>query len=414
MKIKIVNLGKVSPTVEEDYWSINKAYNRLTIVEQEGTFTTYISRLPVPKGTPLTNRHYWIPFSTRNAVTISSFIVLSSVSELPLNESEVQGNYIINGTGYFWVGTNGDTADGKYQSIRLEGAKGEDGKSAYDIYIEQGGTKTKDEWLASLKGEKGEKGDPFRYQDFTAEQLAGLRGPEGKPGTDGQPGAPGTPGRDGANGKDGTNGRDGADGKDGHSPVVTIGTDGMWYVDGERTEYSAIGLQGPPGPPGPSSGDGATNIVVTDNEIKVFTDYDPTAVPTLSVNMSTVVLHNNSAQTIIISGSNLNSDVNAALRGNLKDDFEIIYSGVSYESLDLSPNNEGYLSSVISVRYKKLLVGSGTKSCSLVITNPDTDDVVVQLFIAIASESGGINPNPQPGTMDPDDSNYNSSTNHND
>ena len=29
------------------------------------------------------------------------------------------------------------------------------------------------------KGDKGDKGDPFTYADFTEEQLAALRGPEG-------------------------------------------------------------------------------------------------------------------------------------------------------------------------------------------------------------------------------------------
>ena len=31
---------------------------------------------------------------------------------------------------------------------------------------------------------RGEKGDAFTYEDFTAEQLEGLRGPKGEPGED--------------------------------------------------------------------------------------------------------------------------------------------------------------------------------------------------------------------------------------
>ena len=59
----IKKLGKTSITVEKDYHSSEKEYNKLTIVEEEGTFKTYLSRKPVPIGTELTNREYWIPFS---------------------------------------------------------------------------------------------------------------------------------------------------------------------------------------------------------------------------------------------------------------------------------------------------------------------------------------------------------------
>ena len=40
--------------------------------------------------------------------------------------------------------------------------------------------------LNALKGPKGDKGEPFRYSDFTAEQLLALRGPKGDPGSGGQ------------------------------------------------------------------------------------------------------------------------------------------------------------------------------------------------------------------------------------
>lgn len=62
------------------------------------------------------------------------------------------------------------------------------------------------------KGDPGEKGDPFTYEDFTAEQLAALKGEKGDPFTY----ADFTPeqlanlkGKDGVDGKDGTNGKDG-------------------------------------------------------------------------------------------------------------------------------------------------------------------------------------------------------------
>ena len=65
------------------------------------------------------------------------------------------------------------------------------GKSAYAIAVAHGFRGTEQEWLDSLKGlqgpqgEPGPKGAPFRYEDFTAEQLEALKGPKGDKGEDG-------------------------------------------------------------------------------------------------------------------------------------------------------------------------------------------------------------------------------------
>ena len=72
------------------------------------------------------------------------------------------------------------------------------GKSAYAIAVAHGFRGTEQEWLDSLKGlqgpqgEPGPKGDPFRYEDFTPEQLAALKGPKGDKGEDGRDGASAT------------------------------------------------------------------------------------------------------------------------------------------------------------------------------------------------------------------------------
>lgn len=82
----------------------------------------------------------------------------------------------------------------------LPGPKGEPGKNGVDgVNGEQGikGPPGKD----GINGEKGEqgipgppgpKGEPFKYSDFTAEQLALLKGPKGDKGEPGPPGPPGT------------------------------------------------------------------------------------------------------------------------------------------------------------------------------------------------------------------------------
>ena len=61
------------------------------------------------------------------------------------------------------------------QIEKLKGPKGEPFK--YSDF-------TQDQ-LNALKGPKGDKGEPFRYSDFTAEQLQALRGPKGDPGSGG-------------------------------------------------------------------------------------------------------------------------------------------------------------------------------------------------------------------------------------
>ena len=44
-----------------------------------------------------------------------------------------------------------------------------------------------------IQGQKGDKGDPFRYEDFTPEQLEALTGPVGPAGQDGRDGKDGEP-----------------------------------------------------------------------------------------------------------------------------------------------------------------------------------------------------------------------------
>ena len=76
------------------------------------------------------------------------------------------------------------------QLEKLKGPKGEPFKYS-DFTQEQ---------LAALKGPKGDKGEPFKYSDFTAEQLLALKGPKGDPGLQGPPGPPGPPGSGGGTG----------------------------------------------------------------------------------------------------------------------------------------------------------------------------------------------------------------------
>ena len=90
-------------------------------------------------------------------------------------------------------------ADGETSAMLHHGANGEkgtDGKSAYQIAVEQGYQGSESDWLSSLKGNKGEKGDP------------GNRGLQGVPGEKGEKGDAGVAG------------------KDGFSPIAAVAKDG--------------------------------------------------------------------------------------------------------------------------------------------------------------------------------------------
>ena len=55
-----------------------------------------------------------------------------------------------------------------------------------------------------------------------------------------------------------THGKDGKDGKD--AAVWTIGTDGYWYLNNEKTEYKAIGIDGVDGKDGADGKDGKDGV----------------------------------------------------------------------------------------------------------------------------------------------------------
>lgn len=121
--------------------------------------------------------------------------------------------------------------DGKDGADGVDGKDGADGKSAYQIAVEAGYTGTETEWLASLKGEKGDTGE------------AGASGEKGEKGDRGEKGDTG------AAGKDGTNGKDGADGfspsakveKTGSVVTITI-TDKDGTTTESFTEGAAVDL----------------------------------------------------------------------------------------------------------------------------------------------------------------------------
>lgn len=152
-----------------------------------------------------------------------------------------------------------------------------------------------DEKIAAIEltpGPKGDKGDAFTYDDFTAEQLAALKGEKGDKGDTGDvgpqgpagekgdkgdtgdPGIQGPAGADGAKGDKGDTGETGPQGPQGEpGPKGDPGEVGPAGEKGDKGDPGDIGPQGPQGetgPAGPKGADGYTPVKGTD----YFTESD--------------------------------------------------------------------------------------------------------------------------------------------
>ena len=145
-------------------------------------------------------------------------------------------------------------ADGETSATLHNGANGEkgtDGKSAYQIAVEQGYQGSESDWLSSLKGDKGDKGNTgakgnpgqdgaegksayaiaveHGYEDSEEKWLLSLKGEKGDTGERGEKGNTGDRGLQGVPGEKGEKGDAGVagkDGTDGFSPIANVVKDG--------------------------------------------------------------------------------------------------------------------------------------------------------------------------------------------
>lgn len=126
------------------------------------------------------------------------------------------------------------TPDLYQQLLQKISEKGGNGKSAFEIAVENGFVGTETEWLESLRGKDG---------------AMGPQGEQGPPGADGQPG------KNGEQGSPGVDGRDGLDGTNGKSAFEIavengfVGTEAEW-LESLKGKDGAAGPQGEQGPPG--------------------------------------------------------------------------------------------------------------------------------------------------------------------
>lgn len=114
----------------------------------------------------------------------------------------------------------------------LSGAQGIQGLSAYQVAVQHGFEGTEDEWLISLKGEKGETGPKGDKGDTGEKGATGERGPQGLQGERGLQGDRGEKGEQGIQGPVGPK--------------------------GEQGEQGIQGIQGPQGEPGAQGPKGDT------------------------------------------------------------------------------------------------------------------------------------------------------------
>ena len=146
----------------------------------------------------------------------TSVNILGSYNSLEeLKQAHPTGNvgdaYIVQGDMYVWSVEDNTWIDvGDIQGPPgTNGKDGENGKSSYQIWLEQGNTGSEQDYLNSLKGKDGEDGyTPIKGKDY-------FDGKDGKDGEDGVDGYTPIKGIDYFDGKDGTNGTNGKDGKDG-------------------------------------------------------------------------------------------------------------------------------------------------------------------------------------------------------
>ena len=129
------------------------------------------------------------------------------------------------------------------------------------------------------QGPKGDKGDAFTYSDFTAEQLAALKGPQGDKGDTGATGPVGPQGPKGDTGDPGPAGPKGDTGPAG--PQGEKGDTGATGPQGLQGETGPQGPQGEKGDTGPAGAAG-TNATITGATATVDAN---TGTPSVTVTM---------------------------------------------------------------------------------------------------------------------------------
>ena len=121
------------------------------------------------------------------------------------------------------------------------------GKSAYEIAKEHGFKGTEEEWLESLKGEQGPQGEKGEQGEVGPQGPAGEQGPQGEKGEMGPVGPMGPQGEKGEQGEVGPQGPQGIQGEDGIGVESMLIDEGHLYVtltNGQLIDAGEIPVNG--------------------------------------------------------------------------------------------------------------------------------------------------------------------------
>lgn len=188
-------------------------------------------------------------------------------------------------------GYTGTEAEWLLSLVGENGSSGADGKSAYELAVENGYQGTVDQWLATLVGAPGSTGEDGKsayqlavengFDGTLAEWLASLvgeqgpqgeQGEQGPQGEQGEQGPQGEQGEQGEQGPQGEQGEQGPQGEDGLTPF--IGENGNWWIGQVDTGIAAEGAQGQQG----VQGIGIQSVAINENGELVITLTNETTV----------------------------------------------------------------------------------------------------------------------------------------
>jgi hypothetical protein len=167
-------------------------------------------------------------------------------------------------------------------SLNDPSSTGVDGKSAFELWLEDGNEGTLADFWEFCKGEPGLDGlNGIDGQDG-AQGIQGPPGLPGTPGADGAPGIQGLPGEDGVAGATGLQGVQGPPGQDGAQGIQGIpgvkgdkgdtgntggqGIQGIQGIPGTNGTNGTQGIQGIPGPAGQMTATYAGNVTQLTNK----------------------------------------------------------------------------------------------------------------------------------------------------